>query len=63
MEFLTKIGAGYRTYIVAVMLVLGVVAERFLGVDIPGFDVADNWLEMVLAALGLGTLRAGIAAK
>lgn len=53
--------SGYKTYIIVALFVLCVVLERFLGFDIPGFDAGDNWLELVMAMLGLGTLRAGIA--
>jgi hypothetical protein len=53
--------SGYRTYIIVALFVLCVVLERFLGFDIPGFEAGDNWLELVMAMLGLGTLRAGIA--
>lgn len=54
--------SGYKTYIIVALFVLCVIAERFIGFDIPGFQVGDNWLEMVMAMLGLGTLRAGISA-
>ena len=37
-----------------------VVVEKGLGIDLPGVDVGSNWLTQILAALGLGTLRAGI---
>ncbi|MFM8700007.1 MAG: hypothetical protein ACKOC1_01215 [Hyphomicrobiales bacterium] len=42
------------------MLVLVVVVEKGLGIDVPGVDVGSDWLTQILAALGLGTLRAGI---
>ncbi len=50
----------YRTYIIAAVLVLVVAVEKGLGIDVPGVDVGSDWLTHVLAALGLGTLRAGI---
>ena len=53
--------SGKKTYLVVALFVLCVVVERFLGVDVPGFTVGDNWLELVLGMLGLGTLRAGLA--
>jgi hypothetical protein len=52
---------GYRTYIVAASLLLIVIVEKVLGIDIPGATVGDDWLFVILNALGLGTLRAGIA--
>lgn len=52
---------GYKTYIVAGIFILGVIAEIFLGLDVPGFQPGENWVEYIMAALGLGTLRNGIA--
>ena len=52
---------GYKTYIVAGIFILGVIAEIFLGLDVPGFEPGENWVEYIMAALGLGTLRNGIA--
>jgi hypothetical protein len=54
--------SGYKTYIIAAFVVAGTLAEVVLGIDIPGFEPADNWLEYIIAALGLGTLRAGVSA-
>jgi hypothetical protein len=53
MNAVLQFGAGYRTYIIAAVLVLVVVVEKGLGIDVPGVDVGSDWL-------GLGTLRAGI---
>ncbi|ABD85703.1 hypothetical protein [Rhodopseudomonas palustris] len=47
-------------FIIAAVLVLVVVVEKGLGIDVPGVDVGSDWLTQILAALGLGTLRAGI---
>ena len=55
MSFLT----GYKTYVIAALILLCVFAEKILGFDIPGFEVGDDWLAFVLGALGLGTARAG----
>lgn len=63
MKFIAGLAAGYRTYIISAVLVLGVIVEKILGLDVPGFDPGTNWFETILAALGLSTLRAGIAAK
>jgi hypothetical protein len=52
---------GYKTYIVVAIFMLGVLAEVFLGLDVPGFDPGENWLEYVMAALGMGALRNGVA--
>ena len=55
--------SGKKTYIIVTVFVLCVLLERFAGFDIPGFTVGDDWVGQVLAMLGLGTLRAGIAGK
>lgn len=60
MTSLLTFGAGYRTYAVAILLVLCVVAEKLFGLDIPGFDPGADWLSVMLDAVGLGTLRASI---
>ncbi len=60
MNAVLQFGTGYRTYIIAAVLVLVVVVEKGLGIDVPGVDVGSDWLTQILAALGLGTLRAGI---
>jgi hypothetical protein len=60
-DWLSHRGAeAYRTYIIAGVLLLIVIAEKGLGIDIPGAEVGDDWLFVILNALGLGTLRAGI---
>lgn len=51
---------GYRTYIVAASLLLIVFVEKGLGFDIPGVEVGNDWLILVLNAVGMGSLRAGI---
>ena len=57
---LATLGQGYRTYIIVAVFLLCTAVEKLLGVDIPGFDPGQNWLETVLAALGLGSLRAAL---
>lgn len=52
---------GYKTYIVAIGLVLIVIIEKLIGFDVPGVDLGDDWLLVLMNALGLGTLRAGIS--
>lgn len=52
---------GFKTYIIAALTVLLVVVTKVLGWEVPGFAVGDDWLTYVLGALGLGTLRAGVA--
>lgn len=54
---------GKKTYLVVAIFLLCVAIEKLGGIDIPGFNVEGNWLEMTLAMLGIGGLRAGIANK
>lgn len=50
---------GKKTYIIAVMVLAIAVLEGIAGIDIPGAEVL-NPLPYILAALGLGALRAGV---
>lgn len=52
---------GMKTYIVAATVALIGISEGVLGVDIPGAEMQENWIEMVLGAAGLGTVRHAIA--
>lgn len=54
---------GKKTYLVVAIFLVCVAIEKLGGIDIPGFNVDGNWLEMTLAMLGIGGLRAGIAGK
>jgi hypothetical protein len=51
---------GKKSYIVAAVLVVLVFLTKFAGIQIPGVDVGDNWLTVVMGALGLGALRSAI---
>ena len=51
---------GKKTFIIAGALVLLVVIEKGLGIDVPGFDPGPDWLETVLGAAGLSTLRSAL---
>ena len=51
---------GKKTYVIAATAIIIVVAEKVIGVDIPGVEVGDNALAFVLGALGLGALRSGV---
>lgn len=53
--------SGYKTYIVAALLAIVGIVEGLLGMDIPGVTVSDDWMLVLLNALGLGALRAGVA--
>lgn len=52
--------SGWKTYIIAALVLLIVVAEKGLGWDIPGAEIGNDWLDYVLGALGLSTVRAAI---
>ena len=60
MGFLT----GYKTYIIAGVLVLLVVMEKFLGIDIPGFDPGAVWNHCVAVGTAARALavRTGVVA-
>jgi len=60
MEQLNKLLDGKKTYIVSGLTIILVLLEKFGGVDVPGFTVGDDWFSVIIAALGLGTLRAGV---
>jgi hypothetical protein len=51
---------GKKTYITAAALVVAVVVEKFLGFDVPGIVIDDNWMLVLANAVGLGTLRSAI---
>lgn len=53
--------SGKKSYLLVVTILAVVGVEKGLGVDVPGIQVDENWMELVFAALGLGTLRSGIA--
>ena len=51
---------GKKTYILIAIFILGVVAEKAFGWDVPGFEPGPDWLQQILGAIGLGTLRASV---
>ena len=51
---------GYKTYLVMAALLAVVVLEKGLGLDVPGVALGEDWMLVVMNALGLGTLRHGI---
>ncbi len=51
---------GYKTYIVVLMVVAIAVCEGILGIDIPGAEMQQDWVNYVLGALGFAGLRAGV---
>jgi hypothetical protein len=51
---------GPNPKVIAAVLLLVVAVEKSLEIDVPGVDFGSDWLTQILAALGLGMLRAGI---
>lgn len=51
---------GYKTYLVMAALLAVVVLEKGLGLDVPGVALGEDWMLVVMSALGLGTLRHGV---
>ena len=49
--------AGYRTYILAALIILCALGENFLGVDVPGYELSLG--DAIMVALGLFTARVG----
>jgi len=54
---------GKKTYLIAAVGVLVLVAVNVVGIPIPGLAPSGDWMTQALGLLGLGTLRAGLAAK
>ena len=48
---------GKKTHLVVLIYLLCCAAEGLLGFDVPNFDLPDEWLGPVLAALGVSTIR------
>lgn len=51
---------GKRTYIVAIAAVLAIIADTFLGIDLPQLDADGNVVEYLVALVLVITTRAGI---
>lgn len=52
---------GKKTYVIVATMIALVALEKFAGIDIPNYDPGPNWMNDILVAAGLGTLRLGIA--
>lgn len=57
---MTKLFSGYKTYAVVAVLLIAVFIEKVLGLDVPGLTIDNDWLLVIMNALGLGTLRAAV---
>lgn len=54
--------SGYKTYVVALFLILVAVLEGALGIDLPYVEVPqDNWMQWAINGVLAITLRSGIA--
>jgi len=53
--------SGYATYIAAAMVAAIAICEGILGIDIPGADMQADWMNYVIGAMGLGSLRAAMS--
>lgn len=51
---------GFKTYIIVGLAVAVAVTEGFLGIDIPGIHLDDNWLTVILGGAGLAAIRHAI---
>jgi hypothetical protein len=54
---------GYKTYLVMAALLAVVVLEKGLGLDVPSVTLGEDWMLVVMNAIGLGTLRHGIGKR
>lgn len=51
---------GLRTYILVAIAVSVAVTEGFLGIDVPGVSLDENWLTVILGGSALAALRSAI---
>ena len=51
---------GYKTYLVMAALLAVGVREKGFGLDVPGVALGQDWMLVVMNAIGLGALRHGI---
>jgi hypothetical protein len=59
-NMLREMMKGKKTYIIAFLPAMCIIAEKVLGLDVPYFVSPDNWKEVLWAAAGLSSLRAGV---
>lgn len=51
---------GSKTYITMAAVALIAVLEGYLGIDVPGAEMQENWVEYILGAMGVGSIRHAI---
>lgn len=51
---------GLKTYVVVGLAVAVAATEGFLGIDVPGVSLDENWLTVILGGAGLAALRSAI---
>lgn len=54
---------GHKTKIISVVIFALAILEGPLGIDVPGVEISDDWLNVALTGLGLGTLHAAVGRK
>lgn len=52
--------SGIKTYIVVAIAVSVAVTEGFIGIDIPGVSLDENWLTVIIGGAGLAAIRSAI---
>lgn len=52
---------GSKTYITMAMVAIIAILEGYMGIDVPGAEMQDNWVEYILAAMGVGSVRHAIS--
>jgi hypothetical protein len=54
---------GKKSYIVAIVIVVLVVIEKVIGIDIPGFEMGEDWGKYIIGSATISTLHAAIQRK
>lgn len=52
---------GSKTYITMAMVAIIAILEGYMGIDVPGAEMQDNWVEYILGAMGVGSIRHAIS--
>lgn len=51
---------GSKTYITMAAVAIIAILEGYMGIDVPGAEMQDNWVEYILGAMGVGSIRHAI---
>lgn len=52
---------GWKMYLGAATILLSVVVEKGLGVDLPGIQIGDDWMNYIWSAWGLVGLKSALS--